>query len=55
MARGAINYAYIPAITIEPTNRLIIVVYVEDSGTKAVLDTDAPYPIITPKIAQKAN
>jgi len=55
LAIGAINYAYLPATTIAPTNRIIIVVYVEDSITKAVLDTGAPYPMIAPKVAQKAG
>jgi hypothetical protein len=55
LASGAINYAYRPAITIDPTNRIIIGVYVEDSITKAVLDTGAPYRIIAPKVAQQAG
>ena len=54
-ATGAINYAYRPAITSETTNRIIIVVSVEDSITEAVLDTGAPYPIISPKIAKQAG
>lgn len=54
-AIGAINYAYRPAITSDTTNRIIIVVYVEDSITEAVLDTGAPYPIISPKIAKQAG
>jgi hypothetical protein len=54
-AIGAINYAYRPAITSDTTNRIIIVVYVEDSITEAVLDTGAPYPIIAPKVAKQAG
>jgi len=55
LAIGAINYAYFPAITIDITNQIIIVIYVEDSITKAVIDTGAPYPIIAPKVAQQAG
>jgi len=55
LAIGAINYAYLQTITIAPTNQILIVVYVEDSITKAVLDTGAPYPIIAPKVAQQAG
>ena len=53
-AIGAINYAYRPPIT-NDTNRIIIGVYVEDIITEAVLDTGAPYPIISPKIAKQAG
>jgi hypothetical protein len=53
-AIGAINYAYRPPIT-NDTNRIIIGVYVEDIITEAVLDTGAPYPIISPKIAIQAG
>jgi predicted aspartyl protease len=45
----------VPAITSDTTNRIIIVVYVEDSITEAVLDTGAPYPIIPPKVAKQAG
>jgi len=55
LAISAINYADRLAITIDPTNRIIIVVYVEDSITKAVLDTGAPYARIAPKVAQQAG
>ena len=55
MAIGAINYAYRPGITSDTINRIIIVVYVEDSITEAVLDTGAPYPIISPKVAKQAG
>ncbi|MBD0394521.1 MAG: hypothetical protein ICV52_11885, partial [Microcoleus sp. C1-bin4] len=50
-----INYACRPAITSDTTNRIIIIVYVEDSITEAVLDTGAPYPIISPKVAKQAG
>lgn len=54
-ANGAIYYDYIPVTANETTNRIILPVTVESIKTQAVVDTGAPYPIISPRVARQAG
>ncbi|MEG3844846.1 hypothetical protein [Microcoleus sp. herbarium14] len=54
-ATGAIYYDYIPVTANETTNRIILPVTVESIKTQAVVDTGAPYPIISPRVARQAG
>jgi hypothetical protein len=57
-AVGAIQYRYAPATPQETTNRIILPITIDvgkSITTQAVLDTGAPYGIITPDIAQAAG
>jgi hypothetical protein len=57
-AVGAIQYRYAPATPGEQTNRIILPISIDvgkSITTQAVLDTGAPYGIITPDIAQAAG
>lgn len=54
-ATGAIYYDYIPVTANETTNRIILPVTVESIKTQAVVDTGAPYPIISPGVARQAG
>jgi len=54
-ATGAMRYDYAPATSSETTNRIILTIAVETVITEAVVDTGAPYPIITPRIARLAG
>jgi hypothetical protein len=57
-AVGAIQYRYAPASPQETTNRIILPITIDvgkSIATQAVLDTGAPYGIITPDIAKAAG
>lgn len=57
-AVGAVEYQYRPATPKETTNRIILPILVEVDKpiqTQAVLDTGAPYAILSPAIAKAAG
>lgn len=57
-AAGAVKYEYRPAMPKESTNRIILPISVEvdkSIQTQAVLDTGAPYAILSPAIAKAAG
>lgn len=57
-AVGAVEYQYRPATPKESTNRIVLPIFVEmdkSIQTQAVLDTGAPYAILSPAIAKAAG
>jgi len=52
---GAIRYSYSPATVGETTNRIIIPIEIEGVKTQAVVDTGAPYVVVSPRIAKLAG
>lgn len=51
-AIGACAYEYIPATRGEKTNRIFLSVEIEGYPIEAVVDTGAPYVILSPKVAK---